>query len=197
MPTPITDTAAQEEASIRALLQMASPLAGAGLVAFAAQVSVPIGDYGVPFTFGDLAVIVVAYGLGPKRGLLGIAIYLVAGAIGIPVYAGGGNGLAHLFGVTSGYLLGYLACQPVVGRIIRRRDGSLRGWLATILAFLAAQSIIYALGVTLMWLIKDGATLRGSIWNGMVIFLPFVPVKGAIAILIARMAAPWAMRNIW
>ncbi|MEN1704604.1 MAG: biotin transporter BioY [Planctomycetota bacterium] len=194
--------AASDRAMLEALLRAAAPFLGAWIISQAAQLSIPIGDYRVPFTFGDLAVVSMAYCLGPKRGMLGIGIYLAAGALGMPVFAENsegvaGSGLRHLLGVTGGYLLGYFLCQPVVGLIIRRKNGTLRGWGALVLAFLAAQSIIYAVGVPWLWLVKEDATLRGSIMNGMVIFLPFVPIKCIAAVLIGRISAPWAMKRLW
>lgn len=181
-----------------AALKFASPVVGAGLISFAAQLSVPFGDYGVPFTFSDIAVVTAAYLLGPKRGVAAILIYLAAGALGVPVFAEGNAGYLHLIGNTAGYLFGFLACQPVVGLIIRGPDRKPRGWGALILAFVAAQSIIYACGVPVLWLVNpDVKTLGQAIKGGMLDFLPFIPIKCGIAVIIARLGAPWAMRRIW
>ena len=177
-------------------LRAAAPLLGAMFIAFAAQISVPIPPDWVPFTFGDLAVIVTALGLGPRRGMLALVIYILAGLIGAPIFAQGGKGPAHFLGQTGGYILGYLLCQPVVGRIVRRADGTYRGWLGLVLAVLASQAIIFGVGVPGFGIV-NGYGLHRTLEGGLYPFAAFIPVKAAIAVILGRIAVPWAMKRVW
>ena len=63
--------------------------------------------------------------LGSRWGLASMGLYLLVGAIGIPVFAGGKGGFAHFFGPTGGYLFGYVLAAWVTGLISERSHGSL------------------------------------------------------------------------
>ena len=83
------------------------------LIAVGAQVEVPMLP--VPMTLQSLALVVVAGRLGLRRGVAAVGLYLVLGAIGLPVFAGGAGGWSHLVGKTAGYLVGFIACAAWVG----------------------------------------------------------------------------------
>ncbi len=166
------------------------------LVTLGAQVAIPLPPDGVPMTLQTLAVVMAALCLGPRLGVASMALYLVVGIVGAGVFADGSAGLGVLGSQTGGYLLGFIACQPVITTIIRRRDGSVRGWGAMVLAVLAGHMVIFAVGVP--WL----AAVRGfGLWRAIEGgFFPFVPgllLKTAIAVVLGRYAAPRAMRRIW
>ena len=80
------------------------------LICLGAMVSIdlPWKDGGIPITGQSLAVLVVGFVLGPKRGLLVIAIYLIAGLAGLPVFAKGASGIDTLMGGSGGFLYGFL-----------------------------------------------------------------------------------------
>ena len=82
----------------------------AALIAVGGYLAIPIGP--VPIVLQNLFVLVAALLLGSKWGSAAVAVYLLAGACGLPVFAGGGGGLGHLFGPRGGYLFGFL----VLGR---------------------------------------------------------------------------------
>ena len=79
----------------------------ASLVAVCSQIAIPFA--GVPMTLQTFAVALCAYLLGISGGVLAVLIYLVLGAVGLPVFAGVGGSLAFLFGPTGGFLFGFLA----------------------------------------------------------------------------------------
>ncbi len=185
------------------LSRLAFSVFGAMMLGFAAQVAIPLWPYGLPQSLQTLAVLLIAIGLGPKLGSLSLVIYLGVGALGAGVFAEGEAGVAVLFGQTAGYLLGFLLCQPLVARIVRRRDGSVRGWLALVLAGVAAHGLIYALGVPWLYFLRnmdpnlDPITWRNAILYGMVAFLPWDAAKTALAVVIGRWMLPRAMRRVW
>lgn len=75
------------------------------LIAICAWISIPSA---VPFTLQTFAVLCTMGLLGGKRSVLAVLVYLLLGAVGIPVFAGFRGGLGVLLGVTGGYLAGFL-----------------------------------------------------------------------------------------
>jgi biotin transport system substrate-specific component len=69
----------------------------------------------VPFSFGTLAIYFGAIVLGCKSGLWSVSIYLLLGAVGIPVFSGFTGGIGRLLGPTGGYLIGYLFLAAICG----------------------------------------------------------------------------------
>ena len=171
-------------------------------IGLSAQVAFPIPPWGVPFSLQSLAVVLAALCLGPKLGTLSLLLYVGAGAIGAPVFSEGRAGLAVVLGQTGGYIAGFILCQPVIAAIIRRDDGTIRGWGAMALAVIAGHAVIFAIGVPVLYFVRnsdpDTASTWGEVlWNGMVVFLPGMVIKAAIAVWLGRIAAPWAARRIW
>lgn len=166
------------------------------LTGFGAHLAIPLPPDGVPMTLQTLAVILAAMCLGPKLGIASMLGYLVVGFLGAGWFAGGNAGLEVLFGQTGGYLVGFVLCQPIVFRIIRRRDGSVRGWGAIALASLAGHAVIFAVGVPWLAVVR-GFSLARAIEGGFVPFIPGLIVKTVLAVLIARWAIPRAARRLW
>lgn len=85
----------------------------AALIVVGAIIQLPIGP--IPVTLQTLFVVLAGLILGPRYGSAAMLLYILAGAIGLPVFAGGKAGLAHLFGPTGGYLLGYIGTAALAG----------------------------------------------------------------------------------
>ena len=77
----------------------------AALIAVCSWISIPAT---VPFTLQTFAVFAVLGILGGKRGTIAVCIYILLGAVGLPVFAGFGGGIGVLFGTTGGYILGFI-----------------------------------------------------------------------------------------
>ena len=88
-------------------------VAGAMIISIAAQVSIPIGT--VPFTMQTVAVLTLGMAYGWRLGGATLLLYLFAGGIGLPVFAGGGGGAASLAGFSAGYLWGFVLAAMLVG----------------------------------------------------------------------------------
>jgi biotin transport system substrate-specific component len=165
--------------------------------------AVPMKPFGVPMTLQTLWVILAALCIGPRYGAISMLGYLLVGILGVPVFADGNAGPLTIFGQTGGYLIGFIACQPVVAAIVRRPDRTVRGWGAMILAVLAAHAVIFAIGVPWLFVVRaldpqaPPITFAQAIHGGFVVFIPAMLLKSAIAVLIGRLAAPWAARRIW
>lgn len=79
----------------------------AAVTAVLAQVSIPT-PWGIPITLQTFAVALTGYCMGKWKGTLSTFIYVLLGFIGVPVYAGLGAGPAKLFGLTGGFIWGFL-----------------------------------------------------------------------------------------
>ena len=85
----------------------------AALVCIAGPLTVPAGP--IPLSLATFAVYLAGAVLGKKRGTLSVALYLLIGIIGVPVFSGFSGGFQKLAGVTGGYLAGYLPCAFLSG----------------------------------------------------------------------------------
>jgi len=111
-------------------------------VAAAAQVAVPVPLSPVPMTLQPLAVLAVGGVLGAADGVAALVAYLVLGALGLPVFAGGAGGALHLLGPTGGYLLAFPVAAGVTGALATRG-----GVLRTLLACALGMVVIHLGGV--------------------------------------------------
>ena len=94
----------------------------AALISVTAGITIPIGP--VPITLQVFFILLILSLAGPKYGTISVLIYILLGAIGIPVFAGYNGGIAILLGPTGGYLFGF-AVAVFVGGIIsgkRKKD---------------------------------------------------------------------------
>ena len=124
--------------------RVGAAVAGVALVALGAQAAIPIPGNPVPITLQVPAVLIVGGLLGPALGSASLALYLLLGATGLPVFAPTGTtvGLLRLFGPTGGYLLAYPVAAAVAGLAGRRT-----GWAGLIAGLVAAVAVIHLGGV--------------------------------------------------
>jgi biotin transport system substrate-specific component len=109
----------------------------AALVAACAVIGgVPVGGGGVPITLQTLAVVLAGLVLGPVRGFLAVALYLVLGASGLPVLADHSSGLGVFTGVTAGYLWTFPLAAALAGLLVRYLAGPRR--TSALVVFLCA-----------------------------------------------------------
>ena len=87
----------------------------AGIVTVCSWITVPLPFTQVPINLAVLGVLLAGGCLGSKYGSLSILIYILLGAVGIPVFAGFGAGLGTLAGPTGGYIVGYILCAAIAG----------------------------------------------------------------------------------
>ena len=85
----------------------------AALIAAGAYISVPIGP--VPITLQTFFILTAGILGGRKVGVSAVIIYLIAGALGLPVFSGGTGSIAHFFGPTGGYLLASIPAVYITG----------------------------------------------------------------------------------
>lgn len=112
------------------------------LLACGAWVTVPVGP--VPFTMQTFVLALLPQVLTTREASLAVLLYLLLGAVGLPVFSGFQGGPAALLGPTGGFLLGFLAGTPVAGAI--SHAGALPERARGALGGIALLAVSYALG---------------------------------------------------
>ena len=168
------------------LLHNALLVLGASVVtALAAQIAIPVPWSPVPITGQSFAVLLSGAVLGARRAFLAQALYLMEGAIGFPVFAGGGAGLATLAGPTGGYLAAFPFAAALTGALCAR--GWDRRFGTMFVAMLLGSAVIFGLGLIQLSRFLPAAQLLQA---GLFPFVPGDLIKAALASL----AFPYAWR---
>jgi biotin transport system substrate-specific component len=156
----------------------------AALTAAGAYLAIPIGP--VPIVLQNMFVFLAGLLLGSRWGLASVAVYLLAGACGLPVFAGGMGGIGRIVGPTGGYLVGYLPAVFLIGYISEKAAGRIG---VDVLAMICGTIVLYACGAS--WLkILTGMTWSRTLAAGMFPFLIGDALKIAAAALIAKALRP-------
>ena len=161
----------------------------AAVTAVAAQITIPLSP--VPSTLQVLAVILSGLLLGVRHGALAQVIYVLVGAVGVPVFTGFTGGLGHVLGPTGGYLLSYPIAAAVAGLAAQTvaRASRRRALWAGFLWGCAGLAVIYALGAA--WLSAvAGLSPAEALATGVLPFVIFDLIKVGLAALVAVAAAP-------
>jgi biotin transport system substrate-specific component len=154
---------------------LALAVVGAAIVAASAQIVIPIPGTPVPITGQTFGVLLVGAALGARRGLASMALYLVLGILGAPVFREGGSGIDQFF--ISGNV-GMLFAGWIVGRLADL--GWDRSVIGTIAAMAIGSLIIYSFGVP--WLAASANLEIGvAIEKGVAPFLLGDAIKLALA----------------
>jgi biotin transport system substrate-specific component len=157
-------------------------LGGTVFAAICANVALPLYFTPVPLTLAPFAVLLLGLVLSPRQAAATFAAYLAEGAMGLPVFAPGTPGIAHLFGPTGGYLFAYPLAAPLIAFLWRR---SRRGFAIALLSAAAGDLVILACGS--VWL----ATLTHASLSSVLTLavLPFLPGDALKVATAAAMAA--------
>jgi len=162
----------------------------AALAAVGAYIHIPIGP--VPIVLTTLFVLLSGLLLGSRWGLISMSLYLLVGAIGMPVFAGGKGGFAHFFGPTGGYLFGFAFAACLTGFISERSRGLL---IWEIFAVMMGSLVIYGLGVPWLKMVTQMSWAK-ALMVGMVPFLIGDAVKASVAIILSRAVRPILKRQM-
>lgn len=163
--------------------------AGAGLIAAAAQLSIPLPFTPVPITGQTFAVLLVGASLGTLRGGSSALLYVLAGVAGAPVYAGGAHGWSVVTGASGGYLVGFVIAAALTGRLAERRWD--RRFSSALGAILTGNVVIYLVGLPWLALVLD-TSLEKTLEYGL---YPFVP-GDALKLYLAAMLLPGAWKLV-
>ena len=121
-------------------------------LAIASQISIPLQP--VPLTFQSITVLLIGMGLGARLGGSAVALYLIAGSLGLPVFANFSAGLAPFMGPTGGYLIGFLPAAIISGYLTQQHHKILGALLGTAIIFgLGFVYLSHMAGSTQAWLL--------------------------------------------
>lgn len=153
----------------------------AAVLAVLSQLSIPLPS-GVPVTLQTFAVALTAYVLGARLGVAAVAVYILAGAVGVPVYANFSAGAGVLLGMTGGFFWGFLAMAALCGLGMAQKNRALlAGFSAAglvlchllgILQFMAVMGMGFAeaaVMVSVPYLVKDIVSVAAAYFAALVI----------------------------
>jgi len=190
MKTQAVETTAARPASRRAVLMTCLTALFAALTAGGALVSIPVPLSPVPIVLQNLFAVLSGLVLGPLFGAAAAALFLLAGALGMPVFSGASGGIAHIVGPTGGFLIGYALAAFVAGLIAGTPRAAKPAPLVRIVAAgFAGFLAVYLLGVPWLKMVAGydwGKAIAGG-------FVPFIP--GDLIKLIAASAAVPRLRR--
>ena len=167
----------------RFLIRIALVALFAALTAAGAFIAIPIGP--VPIVLQNLFALLSGLILGPLMGAASVGLYLLAGILNFPVFAGGSGGIARFAGPTGGFLVGYLLAAFTAGLIAGRpRVDAPAPLFRIIAAVVAGFLVVYVPGV--LWLkVSRSLTWPAALLAGFVPFIIGDALKGIAAVLIA------------
>lgn len=127
----------------------------AAVITVCAQIQIPTT---VPFTLQTLGVFVAGSMLGWKRGTISVLLYILLGLVGIPVFAGFSGGVATLFGLTGGYIIGFIFTALLVGFMCDKLGKKL--WVLAV-SMILGLLVCYAFGTA--WFMVVYSSNNGAI----------------------------------
>jgi len=173
--------------------QAAIVVAASLFVALCARVSVPLPFTPVPLTLQNFGVLAVGLLLGSRRGFAALALYLIEGACGLPVFSPSvvlGFGIARILGPTGGFLLAYPLVAFVAGWIYEqssKRSSRRFGWAA--ISAVAAELVLFASG--LGWLAVLTRSVSLAVKFGLYWFVFAEVIKVLMAAGVAARRQQW------
>lgn len=151
----------------------------AAIMCIAGPLSVPIGP--VPISLTNLVIYIAVFLLGTKTGTLSYVIYLLLGAVGLPVFSGYAGGLGKLAGPTGGYLIGFIPMALICGIVVKMwGTQSKTNYVLLFVGMALATIVAYALGTA--WFVYQ---MQVDVWYALTICVfPFL-IGDAAKIIIA------------
>ena len=155
----------------------------AALLAASAWIAIPAGA--VPVTLQVFIVFLCGLLLPTRWAAVPVFVYVLLGAIGIPVFSGGVGGVGVLVGPTGGYLLGFILAAPAIAAVRSVLVDRIPDVAADVVAMAVGLACIYALGWAQLTFVT-GMTLAQAFVAGVAPFILIDALKGVAAVVVAR-----------
>ena len=134
----------------------------------------------VPISFTNLVIYFAVMVIGMKRGTISYLVYLLIGAVGLPVFSGFSGGLAKLAGPTGGYLVGFIFLALISGFFVEKFSGNI---VMAVIGMVLGTVVTYAFGT--IWLCAQmHLTFVQGLYAGVIPYLPGDAAKIVIAIIV-------------
>jgi biotin transport system substrate-specific component len=180
----IQTLATPQERVLEASRQVALVVGASLVVALCARITIPLMPLTpVPLTVQNFGVLLVGLLLGSRRGFAALVLYLMEGAVGLPVFSAstvGLHGMAQILGPTGGFLMVYPFVAFLAGYIFERGT---RSFLRAATAGFLAEILLFAGGLT--WLYAFTLSLAKAAYLGLYWFLAAEVIKVMVAAAIA------------
>ena len=137
----------------------------ASITSVLAQIAIPFPG-GVPLTLQTLAMSLTGIILGSKRGFIAQGLYVILGAIGMPIFANFTGGLQILLGPTGGFILSFPIMTYIIGYICERKNSK----IYIVLAIIIGNIVNYSIGVIQFSFITKSTIIQSFIYC----IVPFV-----------------------
>ena len=142
--------------------------------------SIPLPFSPVPISLTNFAIFLAIFILGMKNGTISFIIYLLLGAVGVPVFSSFRGGLQVLAGPTGGYLIGFIFLALIMGFALDHFDRKL---VPTIIGMIIGMAVCYAFGT--VWLAKLlSLSFKEGLMMGVIPYLPGDAAKIIIAAIV-------------
>ena len=163
---------------------------GSAFMALCAHVSLPLLFSPVPLTLQTFGVMLIGLTLGAKRGAAAMALYLVEGVCGFPVFSPAGpGGIAQVIGPTGGFLMAYPLAAFVVGSIFERKKSLGMAQIACL-----AGTIVFLIGGMSWLMMATHVSLAAALSMAVLPFIPGEILKIAAAAFTGRYTNSWLAR---
>lgn len=140
--------------------------------------AIPVGP--VPLSLCTLFLYLIGWVLEPKQAIAAVAVYVLMGAAGLPVFAGFTGGLGHLAGPAGGYIIGYLPMTAVCALVVRWFPAR---WWMRFVGMVLGTAVLYMIG-TVWFCLQTETGLMAALVICVVPFLPGDLVKILAALLL-------------
>ena len=151
------------------------------LIAVGAYIRIPVPP--IPITLQTFFVILSGTLLGKNYGSLSVIVYIILGLTGLPVFSGGG-GIYYVLNPSFGYIIGFILCAFIVGKIVHKRENP--SFRRIFISSLIGIFSVYIAGI-IYYILVLGIFTDNADWSAKTIlvsgFLLFVPIDVVIAFI--------------
>ncbi|MCK8624519.1 biotin transporter BioY [Apilactobacillus sp. M161] len=145
--------------------------------------AIPLGIIPVPIVLQNMGIMLAGLLLGPKKGTISVAIFLLLVALGIPILTGGNGGMAVFVGPTAGYLIGWLFTPLIIfilNNLAKKMPNKLLYYLIMWLLILVVD-LIGSIGLS----VQSGMQIKIAVLSNL-IFIPGDTIKLFISIVLTQ-----------
>jgi biotin transport system substrate-specific component len=150
----------------------------AAVLAVIGPFAIPIGP--VPITLATFGIILSGYVLGHKFGTLAVGIYILLGAVGLPIFSGATGGIGKILGPTGGYIIAWLFLAFATGFAVKKFPGKIYLHVA---GALIGELVLYLIG-TAWFIFVTKYTLDRALAVCVIPFIPGDSIKLALAVIV-------------
>ena len=181
MAAPAIQVASSRSRMFDRALQVAVIIGASLFIALCARISFPIPGTPVPLTLQNFGVLLVGLALGSRRGFAALALYLLEGAAGMPVFSPfGAGGVLRMMGPTGGYLIAYPFVAALTGYIFERGK---RTFVRAAVAAIAGEFLLFTCGISWLYILTHSFARALSFGLYWFIFAEVIKVMFAAGIV--------------